>query len=78
MRIAMWIAVDVTPIVEFAVSRGSAEVVCVRRETDAGVEVSVTFSGLRTAQFIAPTEDAAHARADEIRRAWEALGYVAG
>ena len=58
-------------------SRGDAEVRCMRRDTDAGVELSVTFSGLRTAQFVARTLDDARTRVDEIRRSWEALGYVA-
>ena len=58
-------------------SRGDSEVRCMRRDTDAGVEFSVTFSGLRTAQFLARTIDDARTRVDEIRRSWEALGYVA-
>lgn len=57
-------------------TRGDARVECVRRDTDAGVELLVTFAGLRTAQFLARTLDEARSRVDEIRRAWEAVGYA--
>jgi hypothetical protein len=77
MSVALPIAVDSAGTIEFTMSRGAAEVVCMRRDTDAGVEVCVTFSGLRTAQFLARSEDDARMRAEEIRRSWEALGYVA-
>ena len=65
------------PIIEWTVSRGDAEVVCTRCDTDHGVELSVTFSGLRTAQFVAKTVDEARSRGEQIRQSWEAVGYAA-
>ena len=59
-------------------SRGDAEVVCVRRDTDAGVEMSITFDGLRTGQFLAKSLEEARRRIEHIRQSWEALGYGLG
>ncbi len=77
MPVAMTAGVQTHPIVEWTMSCGEAEVVCTRRDTDHGVELSVTFSGLRTAHFVARTIDEARSRGEQIRQSWEAVGYAA-
>jgi len=77
MAIAFFLDVQSSPTIEWTMTRGHARVECVRRDTDDGVELSVLFAGLRTAQFLAKTMDEARSRVDEIRRSWEAVGYAA-
>ena len=77
MPVALTAIVQSHPIVEWTMSRDDAEVVCTRRDTDYGVELSVTFLGLRTAQIVAKTLDEARSRGERIRQSWEAVGYGA-
>jgi hypothetical protein len=77
MPVALVADVQSHPIIEWTVSRGDAEVVCTLCDTDRGVELSVTFAGLRTAHYVARTVDEAHDRGERIRQAWEAVGYGA-
>ena len=64
------------PVVEWTMIRGEAEVVCIRRDTARGVELSVTFSGLPTAQYVTRTLSEARDLMEKVRRGWEAAGWA--
>jgi hypothetical protein len=64
------------PVVEWTMIRGDAEVVCIRRDTARGIELSVTFSGLPTAQYLTRTLAEARELMEKVRRGWEAAGWA--
>ncbi len=62
-------------VVEWTLCRDNAHVVCARRDTSRGIEVSVTFSGLPTAQYLTGTLREAHTWVLRVRESWEAAGW---
>ena len=62
-------------IVEWTLCRDNAHVVCQRQDTSKGIEVSVTFSGLPTAQYLTSTVREAHDWIHRVRSLWEAAGW---
>jgi hypothetical protein len=61
--------------VEWRLCRDNAHVVCERQDTSKGIEVSVTFSGLPTAQYLTSTLREAHDWIRRVRERWEAAGW---
>ncbi len=61
--------------VEWILRREHRDVACVRRETDRGIELSVTFCGLLVAKYVASTLTHATAWAASRRESWQAAGY---
>ena len=62
-------------IVEWTLCCDNAHVVCERQDTSKGIEVSVTFSGLPTAQYLTTTAREAHNWIHRVRGLWEAAGW---
>lgn len=63
------------PITEWTLRRDHADVTCTRRETDRGIEVSVTFCGLPVAKCVTTTLAHALEWALSRRDSWLAAGY---
>ena len=61
--------------VEWIVCRGEADVRCTRRDTDRGIELSVTFRGLPVARCVASTLAHAAKWAASRLDSWREVGY---
>lgn len=61
--------------IDWVLRRNENDVTCAYRETDRGIEVSVTFSGLPTAQRLTRTIAEARAWMARVREGWEAAGW---
>ncbi len=68
---------DMTPdeTVEWILSRDHADVRCTRRNTDHGIELSVTFRGLPVARCVTSTLAHAASWASSRRESWQAAGF---
>ena len=62
--------------IEWTLHHEDASICCTARETPSGVELSVSCEGLPLARRIAATVVDAEAQANEIRAAWEAVGWA--
>ena len=61
--------------IDWILRRDEKDVTCTHRKTDRGIEVSVTFSGLPTAQRLTHTIAEARSWMGRVREAWEAAGW---
>jgi len=61
--------------VEWTLRRDHADVQCTRRETERGIELTITFCGLLVARSVASTLAHAAAWATSRRESWQAVGW---
>lgn len=61
--------------VEWVLCRDEADVRCTRRDTQMGIELSITFRGLLVARCVTSTVDHASEWASRLRESWQAVGF---